>query len=90
MNTLLTIYVCFSILTLVTFFLVILQAVATIKIRYPDYRGKTTPKIAVILSTLKMIILSFIPLFNILMFWCFIYHTDEIINNVIEGVMKEE
>lgn len=90
MSTLLTIYVWFSILVLATLILIIFQSVATIKRKYPDYHGKKVSKIELIFSIFKMIIISFIPLFNILVFWVTIFHTNEVVNTMVEKVIKGE
>lgn len=88
MSTLLTIYIWFSILVLVTYILVILQAAATIKRKYPDYHGKKVPKIELIFGFLKIVILPFIPLLNILIFWVTMFHTNELINSIIKKAIE--
>jgi hypothetical protein len=87
-NTLLVIYVWLSILTLAAFFLTILQSAATIKRRYPDYRGEKPSTSALVFGIFKMIIVSFMPLFNLLVFWVLIFHTEEVIDKMIEKVME--
>ena len=90
MSTLLTIYVWFSILVLAILILIIFQSVATIRRKYPDYHGKKVLKIELIFSIFKMIVISFVPLFNILVFWVTIFHTNEVINTIVEKVIKGE
>ena len=90
MSTLLTIYVWFSILVLTTLILTIFQSVATIRRKYPDYHGRKVSKIELIFSIFKMIVISFVPLFNILVFWVTIFHTNEVINTMVEKMIKGE
>lgn len=90
MSTLLTIYVWFSILVLVTLILISFQSAATIRRKYPDYHSRKPPKIELIFSIFKMIIISFVPLFNILVFWATIFHTNEIVNTMVEKLIKGE
>lgn len=90
MSTLLTIYVWFSILVLATYILVIFQTVATIKRKYPDYHGKRVPKIELIFGFFKIVVICFVPLLNIMTFWVTMFHTNELINTIIEKTIKGE
>lgn len=89
MSFLIAIYTRFSILTFVIFWLVIFQASATLKRRYPNYHGNFSI-IEFILGFLRVTIISFTPILNILIFWVIVFHTDELIDATIKKVMEKE
>lgn len=89
MSFLIVIYMHFSILTFVNFWLAIFQASATLKRRYPNYHGNSSI-IEFILGFLRVTVISFTPIFNILIFWVIVFHTDELIDAMIKKVMEKE
>ena len=89
MSFLIVIYMWFSILTFVTFWIAIFQASATLKRKYPNYHGN--PSIIEIISGfLRVTIISFTPILNILIFWVEVFHTDELIDAMIKKVTEKE
>lgn len=89
MSFLVVIYTWFSVLTFVTFWLVIFQAAETLKRRYPNYHGNSSI-IEFILGFLIVTIISFTPVFNILIFRVIVFYTDEFIDAMIKKVMEKE
>lgn len=89
MSFLVVIYTWFSILTFVAYWFVIFQASATLKRRYPNYHGNSLI-IEFIFGFLRVTIISFTPVFNILVFRVIVFHTDELIDAMIKKVMEKE
>lgn len=96
---LLKIYLIVSILTLILFALQNLSGINRVKNRYGDeldkFKGKKDVA-GIIMVWLKMVIISFIPLYNILMLIILIFftskiteRTDEIVKNAVEKAREE-
>lgn len=88
MSVLVNFYVVSSILALIIYWFLILLTIATIKREYPDYRGnKNISMVEFVFSVLKVCFVCWLPLVNIAIVWAGIFHTNELVNSMVEKVM---
>lgn len=83
------IYLIISIVDIVMFTLITRNGVEEFKRRYPGYTVRRLTSTEKLLSTVRIVLVSFCPILNILLAWVLIVKTEELTDGCIKDVLKK-
>lgn len=84
MRTLLYIYLGISVLTNIFYLLTVLKTSHEFKRRYPNLKAPKSPLIDKIFIVFKGVLIHFIPIFNILLFFVYLFCDEKLEERTIE------
>lgn len=71
-------------LDILLFALTVVHAAQEFKARYPDIKPKKANHLVTVKSVIKLLVMTFCPIINMIIAWTLIFNDDEMVENIIQ------